>query len=255
MRHQHARKKYASIFFILMPCYPLAMHRNITLDIARTFAICLMVVFHFIYDLKFFGYINWNIPDGHGWVQFRWIIISLFFLCLGVSLSFAHAKQFKGRKFFLRLMQISLSALLISVATFFAINDNWIFFGVLHFLALSSVIVIFFVSYPRVSLSIGIVFVVIGVMQVVPSRWPFHLLFDGLPKYTNDFVAIFPWLGLVFIGVSLGHSEWMKNDVLAPSLSNSKHLATLVWPGQHSLSIYLLHQPIMMGILFLISLA
>lgn len=230
------------------------MQRNITLDLARTLAICLMVVFHFIYDLRFFGYIDWNIPDGHGWVQFRWLIISLFFLCLGVSLSFAHAKRFKARKFFTRFMQISLSALLISVTTFFAINDNWIFFGVLHFLALSSVTVVLFVSYPRACFCIGLCIFAVGALQVIPSRWPFHLLFEGLPKYTNDFVAIFPWLGIVFIGVSLGHSTWMKQDFLAPFLSNNKHINKLVWPGQHSLSIYLLHQPIMMGILFLISL-
>jgi uncharacterized membrane protein len=232
------------------------MNRNFTLDITRTLAIVLMVIFHFIYDLKFFGYIEWNTPDGAGWQQFRWVIISLFFLCLGISLKLAHHKGFRGNKFLKRLAQILVSALLISVATYFAIPSNWIFFGVLHFLAFASCTVVWFVKMPKLSFVIGLVFLLVGAFQLVPSRWPFHLLFDGLPKYTNDYVAIFPWLGMVFLGVTIAHSRCFMSDPLAAALKkrNLNMPASLTWPGQHSLSIYVLHQPIMMGLLYLTTL-
>lgn len=229
------------------------MTRNITLDIARTVAIVLMVIFHFIYDLKFFAYITWDTPDGPGWRHFRWLIISLFFLCLGVSLTFTHRDVFKNNKFFVRLSQISLAALLISVITYSVIPQNWIFFGVLHFLALASCLVVWFVKLPKTSGIIGMICLLIGVLELLPSRWPFDLLSNSLPQYTNDYVAIFPWLGMVFIGVYIAHSKWFNADPLKPLIQehSGRSLLYLTWPGQHSLRIYLLHQPIMMGFLYL----
>jgi uncharacterized membrane protein len=243
------------------------MPRNRTLDILRTLAIVLMVIFHFIYDLKFFGFVDWDTPDGSGWREFRWVIISLFFICLGVSLTFAHNKQYQWQKFFWRFAQIASAGIAISIVTYFAIPENWIFFGVLSFLAFASITVIGFVNHPKLSFCVGMLIIIVGALQVIPTRWPFSLMFDNLPSYTNDFVALFPWLGVVFLGVSLAHTRFMKDDPLS-SIFKTKHRAgeniennnhTLVskiwvWPGQHSLSIYLLHQPILMGGLYMVTL-
>lgn len=230
------------------------MNRNLTLDITRTCAILLMVIFHFIYDLKFFSLIDWDTPDGNGWKHFRWVIITLFFLCLGISITFAHLGKFHSKKFIFRLGQIAGCALIISIATYVAIPQNWIFFGVLHFLAFASLMIIGFIRYPRLCLAIGCGFLAVGVLQLLPSRWPFYIWFDNLPRYTNDYVAIFPWLGMVFFGVAIAHTRWFQND---PLVTFSKRLSKrqrrlLLWPGQHSLSIYLLHQPIMLSILYVV---
>jgi len=233
------------------------MNRNYTLDIVRTVAIVLMVIFHFIYDLKFFGYITWDIPDGFGWEQFRWLIISLFFLCLGISLTFAHKHSIHIKKFLFRVAQIALAALAISIVSYSTVPKNWIFFGVLHFLAFASCVVIWFVKKPKMSFLIGAAFLLVGALQLFPTRWPFHLLFDHLPKYTNDYVAIFPWLGMVFLGITIAHSQWFQNDPLQKDATHTKYSKTrvwAVWPGQHSLSIYLLHQPVIMGVFYAVSL-
>ena len=231
------------------------MKRNVTLDITRTIAIVLMVVFHFLYDLKFFNFVDWDTPDGHGWKEFRFVIITLFFLCLGVSLTFAYSERFHFKKFALRVGQIVGSALVISIVTYIVLPANWIFFGVLHFLALSAVMVIWFVKLPVLSMLIGLIIIAFGVSEHLPNRWPFDLLFTGLPSYTNDYVAIQPWLGVVFLGVSIAHSSWLKSDPLKSFLTTltPKRQKYLLWPGQHSLSIYLLHQPIMLGLLALIA--
>jgi uncharacterized membrane protein len=230
------------------------MNRNYTLDVTRTIAIALMVIFHFIYDLTFFGWLDWDLPDGDGWRHFRWLIISLFFVCLGVSLTFAHRHSFRSRKFLIRFSQIAAGGLAISIATYIAIPENWIFFGVLHFLALASLICIPFVRFAKLSLALGLLIIAIGISGAVESRWPFDALFTGkLPAYTNDYVAIFPWLGLVFLGIFLGHSKWFIADPLK-QLQGLPSQTLLIWPGQHSLSIYLLHQPLILGGMYLVSL-
>jgi uncharacterized membrane protein len=173
-------------------------------------------------------------------------------LALGVSLAFAHQANIRYRKFIIRLTQISAGALLISIGSYLGINENWIFFGVLHFLAFASVVAVWFANKPRLSLAIGIgVFVLAGTGWLSP-RWPFHLLFSNLPDYTNDFVAPIPWLGVVYIGIFLGHTRWLKSDPLKPWRQFS-YSRWLVLPGQHGLIIYLLHQPILIGALYLIS--
>ncbi len=227
--------------------------RIFTLDLTRTIAIVLMVIFHFIYDLKFFSLINTDIPDGSGWQQFRWIIISLFFLCLGASLHLTYRHHFNFKKFSTRVLQIAVSALVISVGSFYFINENWIFFGVLHFLAFASIVAIFLVKIPKVALVAGIGLMLLGVLQIVPSRWPFYLFFSDLPGYTNDYVAIVPWLGMVFIGVFLGSTTWFQSDPCKRWFSESTK-RNIAFPGQHSLIIYLVHQPILIGAIYLFTL-
>lgn len=228
-------------------------YRNFTLDLMRTLAIVLMVIFHFLYDLTHFGWVDWDTPDGEGWRQFRWVIISLFFLALGISLCFAHQPKIMYYKFFKRVLQIAAGALLISVSTYFVIHSNWIFFGVLHFLAFASIVCIGFVKKPRLSFVIGLTFLIVGFAGWVKPRWPFDIFFANLPSYTNDYVAIFPWLGMVFIGITLGHSPWFKSDPLK-HLQQRQYSKYAVWPGQHGLSIYLLHQPILIALLYVVSL-
>ncbi len=233
----------------------MCMKRNYTLDIIRTLAIVLMVIFHFIYDLTLFEIVDWNIPDGPGWRQFRWVIISLFFLALGISLVFAYQAKFRMKKFLIRILKIGLGALAISIGSYYFVNENWIFFGVLHFIALSSIIAVSFVNLPKVSLVLGSVIMFIGAVGVIHGRWPFHIIFNDLPIYTNDFVSIFPWLGVVFIGIYFGHTKYLRDDPLANRSKQigPKLLSLIVWPGQHSLTIYLLHQPILIGVLYLIT--
>lgn len=230
----------------------LSGQRIYTLDLMRTLAIVLMVVFHFIYDLRIFSLIDTDIPDGTGWQQFRWVIISLFFLCLGASLFLTHHRAFYPRKFFTRVCQISAAALVISVGSYVFIPQHWIFFGVLHFLAIASLFAIFFVRIPTIALVVGNAFLLAGIMQWVPTRWPFHMLFDGLPDYTNDYVAFVPWFGMVLIGIYMGSCRWFVADPCKAWFSHKIRPMT-VWPGQHSLSIYLLHQPILIGILYVIT--
>jgi uncharacterized membrane protein len=224
--------------------------RLVTIDIVRTFAIVLMVIFHFLYDLKYFGWVDWDTPDGPGWKQFRFVIVTLFLATFGTSLVLAHAKGIRWKAFRHRLFQLVGASIAITVVSLVTVPANWIFFGILHFIAVASILVIGFIGYPKVSLVIGVGIVTLYNLGVFKSFWPFGYVSEWLPSYTNDYVGLSPWLGVVFIGVFLGHQTWLHKDPLVSLSSQS----WLVKPGQHSLIIYLVHQPLFFGIFELINL-
>jgi uncharacterized membrane protein len=224
-------------------------NRIFTIDVLRTVAIILMVIFHFLYDLKFFGYVDWDTPDGPGWRSFRHVILISFFICLGASLNLSYHQAINWKKFSKRLSQIVLSALAISIVSLFMVPQNYIYFGVLHFIAIASLLCILFANKPLLSLIIGIVIILVFNMDLVSGIWPFTYIRASLPRYSNDYVGLFPWLGFVFIGIWLASTSFLKNDPLK-SMSRYQWLAS---PGKHSLVIYLVHQPFFFAIFGLIA--
>ncbi|MDN3638683.1 heparan-alpha-glucosaminide N-acetyltransferase [Simiduia curdlanivorans] len=220
-------------------------NRNVTVDLIRTLAIVLMVVFHFIYDLRSFGYVAWDIPDGAGWKQFRYVILTLFFICVGIGLAYVHGKQTQWRGFLRRFMQVSVGAALVTAMSLVMFPKNWIYFGVLHFIALASLLALPLARRPQVALWFGLLFIAAFNMGWISSRWPFIYIGQWLPSYANDFVPIIPWFGVVCLGIFLGHSRWLARD----PLGMIKLKRWQAWPGKHSLLVYLIHQPILIGLL------
>jgi uncharacterized membrane protein len=224
--------------------------RNVTVDLTRTLAIVLMVAFHFIYDLRTFGYHDWNIPYGPGWRQWREVIVTLFLLCVGIGMVYAHADFMKWKSFSRRLIQISSAAVLVSVVSYVMYPENWIYFGILHFIAVGTVLSIPLINAPRIALLAAGALLLATYFGYAAVRWPYYELFPALPWRPNDFVPLIPWLSAVWIGIAVGHSRWLKKDPLA----NAPYQRELAKPGQHSLLIYLVHQPVIIGVLFLIKL-
>ena len=225
------------------------LKRNVTVDLIRTLAIVLMVIFHFIYDLRSFGYVAWDIPDGPGWKQFRYLILTLFFICVGIGLVYAHGKMIRWRSFWRRFFQLVLAPPLVTAISLLMFPKNWIYFGVLHFILVASLVSLPLVYFPKLALLLGLALITSFNLSWLQSSWPFIYVGQWLPGYANDFVPIIPWLALVWIGIFLGRSEWLARD----PLSFVKLKKWQAWPGQHSLLVYLIHQPILVGMLTLIS--
>jgi uncharacterized membrane protein len=223
-------------------------NRIFSIDVLRTFAIVLMVIFHFIYDLKFFGYVDWNTPDGEGWRTFRHVILTSFFICLGASLHLSYQSSINWNKFGKRLVQILASALAISLVSLLMVPNNYIYFGVLHFIAVASILCIIFANKPRISLIIGLAIITVYNIGWVSGIWPFNYIRDQLPTYSNDYVGLFPWLGVVLAGIWFASTSFLKNDPLQRFNKNT----WIAFPGKHSLVIYLIHQPAFFAIFGLI---
>ena len=86
-------------------------------------------------------------------------------------------------------------------------------------------------------------------MEAWNGRW---LVWTGLgaaPPWTLDFVPVFPWLASLLAG--MGVARLMVAAGLWDRLRGwGAGLARLTWPGRHSLILYLLHQPVLVALVW-----
>lgn len=218
-------------------------NRLLWVDALRGFAILLMIAFHFCYDLRYFGWVDWNIPNGSNWWPFRYVIISLFTFTVGLSLSLAHQRQFRQKTFIKRLAQVLVGAACVTVMSLFLFPNAWIYFGILHFIAVGSLITIMFVKISKVALGLGTLVLVGFWSSLLKSDWPFELFDQLLPQYTEDLVPLFPWLGVMLIGLGFGGILPVRKY----DIPKNRITISLAFMGGHGLLLYLIHQPLLFG--------
>lgn len=228
---------------------------------ARGVAILAMVVYHFTWDLSFLRLIATNIVVEPGWQWFARAIAGSFLFLVGIGLVLAHARGFRRAPFLRRLAKIGGAALAVTAATFFAFPDSYIFFGILHCIAVSSALALPFLRAPRVVTALAALF-------SVAAPWLFtdpaldHPLLDwlglgqALPR-TNDYVPIFPWFGLVLLGILAGRMLLEREQTLSVARwrASGRVFGALKFAGRKSLPIYLVHQPVLLALLYGVLLA
>ncbi|HEX8010150.1 MAG TPA: heparan-alpha-glucosaminide N-acetyltransferase [Casimicrobiaceae bacterium] len=220
------------------------------IDGLRGFGICLMVVYHFVFDLAWFRVIRADFNTDPFWLGFRAVIVTLFLGLVGVSLVLAKRAHPGWPPFWRRIALIVFSAALVSIGSYLTFPQTFIRFGILHFIAVASVLARPLVALPRVALVAGIAVLALGATVQLPLFDAPWLNWVGMMTHkpqTEDYVPVVPWLGVVLIGVALGALVPQAQRPLdAASRSTPSWLA---WVGRHSLIIYLVHQPILIGIL------
>ena len=204
-----------------------------------------MVVFHLLFDLKEFEFVDWKTPDGPGWKQWRELIVSMFLICVGISLTYSHKNGLNWRRIGKRFLLLALSSGVVTIATMISHPESWVFFGILHFITVASLVSLPLLRLPQLSLILGLLLLIVVSLGWIPSHWPYYALFPNLPQYTVDFVPLFPWLSLVWLGIWLGH----RNLIVKDPLKCLPIKAVSVYISKHSLLIYLIHQPILIGML------
>ena len=223
------------------PRYPL-------IDAARGVAILAMVVFHFAWDLYFLGFIDTDISTHPFWTTLQKSIVSSFLLLTGVSLWVAHGRGISWRKFLRREAILVASAIAVSIGTWLAFGDYFAFFGVLHAIALFSLVALAFLRLPALLTgAAGVAIIVLPLLIAHPAmreRWLAWIGFWPIPPSTADIVPVFPWLGVTLIGLALGKALDGRAFWHLPAPR------WLSWLGRWSLVIYLMHQPVMYGALY-----
>lgn len=213
-----------------------------------------MVAYHFCYDLEAFGYLApGTMVTGWGAFSARLIAATFLFL-VGLSLWLAHGRAIRWRPFLKRLVQIGAAAALITLVTWYVQGPRLIFFGILHSIAVSSLIGLAFLRLPAVvtALVATAVWFAPGWLAngALDTPWLIWTGLTTLPVTAVDFVPTFPWLAPVLTGLavakSAGRFGFWNRARRAPTAAER----WLGLPGQHSLLIYLVHQPILVGILW-----
>lgn len=225
-------------------------------DMARGVGIVAMVVYHFAWDLSFFRYIAVDVGAHPLWVLFARSIAASFLLLVGVSLVLATRRGLRPRPFLRRLAVVAAAAAAVTIATRLAFPQSFVFFGILHAIAVSSVLALPFLKLPVAAVAAAAVFFFAGPSLLAgpafdaPALW-----WLGLTSFTpmsNDYVPIFPWFGFVLAGLAAARLALRLAPARGPRPARrpAAPLAALAWAGRRSLVIYLLHQPILFGALY-----
>ncbi len=236
---------------------PRAKTRLQRVDIARGIALIAMAIYHFSWDLEFFGYLAPATTEHGAWKLFARCIASSFLFLVGFSLVLAHGRGIRWRPMLIRLVQIAVAAAAITAVTMYITPESSIFFGILHEIALASLLGLLFLRLPA-PLTLAVAALVIAAPLFARSEIFDHRIlgFVGLATVTprsNDYVPLFPWFGAVLIGIAaariLQYSGRM--GALAGGTRPQALQRPLTFIGRHSLAFYLIHQPVLIGLVWL----
>lgn len=224
------------------------------LDLLRSTAILGMIVYHAAYDLQI--YHSWDLHVTTGiWKVFQVAIASLFLVVSGISAGFWTRSEHALWKGWKRGWTILSAAMLVSLATAVADEATWVRFGILHLIALSAFLLpLLRRLQPALLAVLGIACILIGLFAIdVRANTNLFIPLGFWPNYFRsvDYTPIFPWIGPVLIGFSMGISI-SKRPPSGRRGRDRPLLACLCWPGRHSLAIYLLHQPVILSILWIV---
>lgn len=236
--------------------------RFLWLDALRGVALIAMASYHFMWDLADFGYLAPDFPST-GWPRlYARGIASTFLFLAGFSLVLAHGNGIRWKSFGIRFARIAAAAALVSVATWFIIPQGFIFFGILHAIAAASLIGLAFLRVPS-PLTVLVAVLVIAApiylrADAFNSPW---LWWVGLSTQTHvsfDYVPLLPWLAPFLLGVVAARLGVVRNWLRQNAQGKTPPPLWKALPGflgRHSLVFYLVHQPVLISILYLYSLA
>ena len=240
----------------VLPAQPVSTRRFMIVDIARGIAIALMFVYHFTFDLNYFGVVAFDFNNDLRWLGFRAAIVSLFSALVGVGLVLGPGRKLDWPRYGKRLLAIGACAALASAGSYFMFPKTFIFFGILHFIFVASVLGLAFLRLTWPNLVLGAAFIVFGATTALAFFDQPAFQWIGMmthKPFTEDYVPLLPWFGVVLIGIFLARRAeargWFeKRSAVAFRNPIAKLLA---FGGRHSLVIYVLHQPIFIGLLSL----
>ncbi|NTV80851.1 MAG: DUF1624 domain-containing protein, partial [Candidatus Aminicenantes bacterium] len=187
------------------------------------------------------------------WIIAQFFFAALFVLLSGTSGTLSRSNIRRG----LRLLAVSLA---VSVATYIFDPASAVYFGILQCLAVS--MLIFGAAFEKAGAAACAAWgaLVIGLAAALPAlkkalaiqtNWLMPFGLPG-PSYSAfDYFPLIPWFGIFLVGAALGRSVYASRRSLLPW----RMPRTFVnFAGRHSLLIYIVHQPVIMGILYVLGL-
>jgi uncharacterized membrane protein len=228
------------------------------IDVLKGVAIIAMIVYHFAWDLSAYQLIAVDVTNDPGWRLFARSIASAFLALVGINLVLALRRGFRPRPYFRRLAIILAAALLVSLGTWWLDPGTFVFFGILHLIFVASILALPFIHAPLFVTLAAAVFFIAGPLflasPIFDQPFWYWLGLSTSPPPTVDYVPVFPWFGVVLLGIAAGRLILANPAVLLWRWPASGRMSrALAFAGRWSLAIYMIHQPILIGGLMLVA--
>jgi len=231
------------------------------IDSLRGIAIILMVVSNLATDVGYFGIWSINTYSGF-WLYLARAVVSMFILLAGISLTLSYSRVRNKKpmeihkKYLLRGTKIFGLGMVITLVTWVFLKEDFILFGVLHLIGVSIILGHLLLKHPRVSLLLGISFLILGIyLQTMAFDFPWLVWLGFRPEgfYSVDYVPVLPWFGVFLTGMFLGNKFYPEGKRIFKlrDFSGSKLFALLSFLGRNSLKIYFIHQPVLIMTLWI----
>jgi len=222
-----------------------------SIDFYRGLSIFAMVAYHATWDFNYYGFISVGIGVDPLWFTIQRSILTAFLLLAGASLWLGHGAGIDWPRYWRRWAFLAVAAIGVSIVTWFQFGEYFAYFGVLHAIALSSLLALPLLRAP-VWAGVGVASVVLFLPALYSSgsfntRWLAWIGFFTAVPETADLVPLFPWFGVVLlgmIGMRLFHQA-------APFTWESSHpvARAVARIGRWSLVVYLVHQPLLFAVI------
>ena len=225
------------------------------LDALRGICILCVIFIHFMFDLVYFLGLDVYFPPVYVFIQqYGGVIFVILSGCCATL----------GSRSFHRGLIVFGCGMVISLVTFgmyklgMATRDVIVWFGVLHLLGLCMMLYPLYKRLPtQALLAIGAALVVAGYLisgTIVEAGFLFPLGLVRADFVSSDFFPLLPHLGWYMLGTVLGRTVYAQKQTRLPGRFQNTPLARFFcWCGRQSLFIYMLHQPIVYGLLELIA--
>lgn len=232
------------------------------IDTARGIAIIMMMFFHIVFDLTFFGIIAWPGSQLY-WRLFAAITAALFLFLVGLSFSIsaAHASLSMDRwhwylKYLKRGLGIFALGMGITIVTWLYLGAGYVVFGILHLIGVSLILLPLFYRYTWLPLAAGAGLIFIGTW-IQDTTGPAYLLWLGVHPdlfYSVDYTPLVPWFGVVLIGLWVGKTLYPAGQKRYFCKATIPVVVRgIMFLGRHSLLIYLVHQPVIVILIMLLT--
>jgi uncharacterized membrane protein len=226
------------------------------IDCARGFALIGMAAYHLSWDLADFHLVSPILPFTPPMRLLSHVVASAFLALVGDSLALAHRRGVNLPAFGRRLAIVALAAALVTAASYFFAPGQTIWFGILHCIVVASLLALPFLKAPAwASLATGAIMIALPFFVHSPVFDPPALLWTGLGvalPSTVDWRPLLPWAGVTLAGLGVARLPPVMARLVSPERWRARSGAprVLCFAGRHSLPIYLIHQPILIGLVW-----
>jgi uncharacterized membrane protein len=237
------------------------------IDCFRGIAIIMMIIYHTVFDLNFLHVFEIDTNFTPVWLFARMIPV-IFITLVGISLVISYekaSKRLSEKQLFLKYLRRGLWifswGLAVTVASYLLLGEGFIVFGILHFIGLSIIL-----AYPVLRGKSGDLLFFAGICIAMGAAllstafsFPYLLWLGFVPAgfHTIDYFPILPWFGFILIGIYLGREFYSGNKrrFEIREMGGNKAIRPLLFLGRHSLAIYLTHQILLLGAIYVLFLA